>query len=192
MKSILSLILGCAIGIGGTFYYFSTNINKQSTDAIDADIAKYNAVISELDKEISKYSGGLILTMLQAQRAIYSNNIAALESKKMQFAHWINYDYQIDNNVVLPLGDMDAYEQELIAINNNIEKDEKESALYKPCLIKTLIELRIAQQRMTVAGIERAIIAKKYNLPFIITPTEVKETPKNKVIQTPEQDKESL
>lgn len=194
MKTIFGIIAGILIGSLCTFAFFTYNINHESTELINSDIEKYNKSITELDKEIAKYSGGLLLSMLQLQKAIYMNNISALEAKKTQLAHWIVFNYDIKDAATLPLGELDAYNDEIKELRIKIANDEKESAKYSPCLIKSLIDSRIAQQQLTLSGLERAVIAKKYNLPFLIAPGEVKVKDDNKPKQPvdPVKDKESL
>lgn len=63
---------------------------------------------------------------------------------------------------------------------------------YNPCLIKSLIDTRIEQTRLTLSGLERAKVAAKYNLPYLLAESEKKEKKAEKLKQSPEVDKESL
>ena len=190
-KNILSFILGVIIGCSTAFCYFNYHITKESTEKIDKEIAIYNKKISDIDKEIEGFTG-LIPTIKQAQRAIYTETIAALEAKKTQFLHWIVFTYPISGKYVFPLGDTEAYNEEISELNKSIEDDKKESAKYNPCLIKSLIDTRIEQTRLTLSGLERAKVAVKYNLPYLLAESEKKEKKAEKLKQSPEVDKESL
>lgn len=187
------LVIGAFIGAGAMFGYFNYSINRESTVQIDSEVASFNNKISDLDKEIAKYQGGLLPGLLKTQRAIYAETVASLEAKKAQFAHWIRLDYPASLNAEIPAGDVKAYEDEIAKLEKGIEADMQESAKYGPCLVKSLIDTRIAQNQLTQAGLERAKIAKKYNLPILSIPGDKEPAPvEPPLVQTPEQDKESL
>ncbi len=61
MKKFLFLLTGIVIGACCATVFFTTNINKKSTKDIEHDIAVFNKKISDVDAEISNYSGGLVL-----------------------------------------------------------------------------------------------------------------------------------
>lgn len=193
MKNIICFIIGLIIGCAGTFFYFNYNINKQSTEEIDRDIATYNSKITELNNEINKYQGGLIKVILELQKEIYAETVASLESKKAQFSHWINFNYNFAPAVEIPLGEIKSFDDEIVKLKAEIRVDENESAKYAPCLVKSLIDARIAQKSLQVTALERGRIAKMYNLPMLKFPND--QEPKAQeptVIQNPEHDKESL
>lgn len=193
MKSLLALILGIIIGGCAVFGYFNYTINKESTAEINKELDIFNKKISALDKEISGYSGGLLPTLLKVQRAVYADAVASLETKKSQFSHWIMLNYPSSAETEKPAGDTEAYDKEIANLESKIEEDKKESAQYRPCLVKSLIDTRIAQNRLTLSGLERARIAKKYNLPFLVIQGEkVPSVPEEEVKQTPEQDKDAI
>ena len=193
MKNILMLIIGALIGGVCVFGYFNYSINRESTTQIDSEVAIFNNKISALDNEIAKYQSGLLPSLLKAQKAIYAETVASLEAKKAQFTHWIKLDYPVSFDVTIPVGDVKGYEEEITKLEKSIEADKQESAKYKPCLVKSLIDTRIAQNQLTQAGLERAKIAKKYNLPILSLPGDKDPVPADApLVQTLEQDKESL
>lgn len=193
MKNFLMLIIGAIIGGACVFGYFNYSINTESTAQIDKELTAFNNKISELDKELSQYKGGLLPSLLKIQRAIYAETVASLEAKKAQFAHWIRLDYPASLDATIPAGDVKGYEVEIARLEKGIEADRQESAKYKPCLVKSLIDTRIAQNQLTLAGLERAKIAKQYNLPMLSVPGDKEPAPvEPPLVQTPEQDKESL
>lgn len=193
MKNILMLVIGALIGGACVFGYFNYSINRASTAQIDSELTIFNNKISDLDKEIAKYKSGLLPSLLKTQKAIYAEIVASLEAKKAQFAHWISLDYPVSLSATIPAGDVKGYEEEIAKLEKGIEADKQESAKYKPCLVKSLIDTRIAQNQLTQAGLERAKIAKKYNLPILSIPGDKEPTPAEApLVQTPEQDKESL
>lgn len=194
MKNIIFLIIGCVVGCVAVTVFFTYNINKESTTAIDAEILQYENKISLLDSEISKYSGGLYPALLSVQKAIYGDTVAALKMKRSQLAHWIVMRYTAKATTQLPTGKMENYQQEIAFLEAKIKNDKAESARYNPCLVKSLIDARIAQEELTVAGLERAMIAQKYGIPFLILPDEKQKKPtvKPPVVQSPQQDKEAL
>ncbi len=196
MKKILILLTGVVIGALSATIFFTTSINKESTKDIDNDIAIFSKKITDVDAEIAKYSGGLVLSLLKSQREIYQNSVAALQQKRAQIAHWIVFNYNIDSKHTMPHGSIENYKREIEEINKKIEHDTAESALYSPCLVKSLIESRIAQNKFSLSGVERALIAQKYNIPFILLPNEAQKSedkPKaSPVKQSPEEDLNSL
>lgn len=195
-KCIAFTTFGIIIGAILATTFFTCNINKESTEQIDNEIIIYNKKIDELNNEISKYASGLLPSLLKIQKSVYEETVASLLQKKSQMAHWITLNYKLSSSQIMPSQKMDDINKEINNLKLSIENDEKESAKYNPCLIKSLIETRIAQQQFTLSGLERAKIAYKYNIPFLIFPNEFlnkdnerkPELPK----QTPEEDKAAL
>lgn len=193
MKNFLYFSIGLIFGAAIVFGYFSYNINKESTSNIDKEITNFKEKISALDIEIAKYKGGLLPTILTVQRAIYSETVASLELKKTQIFHLIKFNYSVPTDIIIPAGNTESYEKEIAELEKKIAEDQKESEKYRPCLIKSLIETRIAQTRLTLSGLERAKIAKQYNLPFLSIATEkAPQLGQQEQNQTPEADKEAL
>lgn len=192
MKNYLFLIAGLLIGGAVVFIYMNNNINKISTEEIDKELEKLNKKITILDTEIAKYKSGLLPSLLNVQRAIYEETVAALELKKAQFSHWINLNYNIKNPASMPYGEVHDYDKEITKLEEKIQSDKKESDKYKPCLIKSLIDTRIAQTQLLLSSIERAKIAKQFNLPFleITNKKETEDSPP--LIQSQSEDKDSL
>jgi len=195
-KYILLTTIGIIIGALLATTYFTYNINKESTEQIDNEIKQYNNKINELDKEISKYVSGLLPLLLKLQKSIYAETVASLEQKKSQLAHWITLNYKLSSTQVMPVHKIDDIDKEINNLKLIIEKDKMESAKYSQCLIKSLIETRIAQQQFTLSGLERAKIAYKYNIPFLLLQNENlnsdKEVKPERPKQTPEEDKSAL
>lgn len=193
MKNLSYLFIGIIIGGCLVFGFVNYNIKKESTIEIDNKITEFNKKISLLDNEIEKYQGGIILSLLKTQRAIYTDIIAALEVKKAQMSHWIILNYQVATEVTMPVGEIQNYDTEISRLQKKIDNDKEESAQYKPCLVKSLIETRIAQTKLALSGLERAKIAKQYNLPFLLIPGEkATKDIAPKINQSPEQDKDAL
>jgi len=193
MKKILFLLIGIVIGACCASIFFTSNINKESTKDIEDDIEMFNKKIADIDNEISKYSGGLVLSLLKAQRESYGITVSALQQKKSQIAHWMIFNYNINSKYTMPYGEIEDYKKEIEELNKKISKDTAESALYSPCLVKALIDSRIAQNKFSISRIEHALIAKKYNIPFILQDNSntIKQQ-NNQVKQSPEEDLNSL
>lgn len=194
MKNIVVFISGAFLGCILSAAFFTLNINKESTHAIEQEISQYKNTVSSLDSEIAMYSGGLLPSLLKIQRAMYQDIIASLEAKKIQIAHWITLSFPTNTNAISAGEGITELEKEVSDLKNKIEEGKRESAQYSPCLIKSLIDLRVAQEKLTLASLERTMIAKRYNLPLIQLPNgENKGLPnKKKRPENPELDRDSL
>lgn len=195
MKIFLSSIVSFAVGSLLVFMFFNYNITARSNINIDSDIALCKDEISRIDKELSKYSGGLYYNLMLLQRAIYGESIAALEQKRFQLVHWINFTYSSEKKSHLPIGNQDQLDSDIASIKKSINDGIKESAQYKPCLVKSLIDARVATDQFTLAGLQRAKIANRYELPILLFPQErsggkAEESPSFK--QSPELDFKAL
>lgn len=195
MKNIISAIFGCVLGCIATFIFFTHSINKESTSAIENEISQYKITVDALSKEISRYQDSLYPTLLMLQKATYQDIIAALEAKKVQLAHWIVFTYpSATAPVVKSETSIAAIENEITAVKTQIEADKRESAKYGECLLKSLIDVRIAQTQLSLAGLERERIAQKYGLALLGLPASSRESApdKPKRPENPVEDKNAL
>lgn len=180
MKKYLSLFICFLVGVGVSTSFFIYKDNAESTKKILEDITRYKKKSESLKNEIAKYTSGLYPSLLKAEKATYDNIIASLEEKRVQLVHKVVFSYpKIDKHFFINEEKLDKIKHEIDTIKNKIEEDKKESALYRPCLMKTLIDTRCAQRQLTLAGLERAFIAFNHNIPLpIIESYDEKQHPK--------------
>lgn len=172
MKKILLVIIGIAIGCVSTGGYLIYTENNVSTQIIDEDISLLNKKIDSIDSEIKKYESGLYLSLIKNEKAVYKNIVSALEMKKLSTIHRININYNLKNTVGNIPANTNNIEANILSLNKKIEEAKAESNLYRPCLMKSLIDTKRAQLEFTLSGLERAKFAQKYNIPMLTTQNE--------------------
>lgn len=172
MKKILLVIIGIAIGCVSTGGYLIYTENNVSTQIIDEDISLLNKKIDSIDSEIKKYKSGLYLSLIKNEKAVYKNIVSALEMKKLSTIHRININYNLKNTVGNIPANTNNIEANILSLNKKIEEAKAESNLYRPCLMKSLIDTKRAQLEFTLSGLERAKFAQKYNIPMLTTQNE--------------------
>lgn len=193
MKIVCSALCGLFVGIIFSFLFFNNGINKESTVDIDKEIDACKYEISKIDTELSKYSGGLYCDLLKMQKAVYEETIAALGQKRIQLVHLIKFNYEIKNSTVFPLGDVSQCELEISKLKEEIQKGFEESSQYAPCLVKSLIDTRVATEQFTLSGLQRARIAYKFGLPILLFSQErTGQSFEAPVKQSPEMDSKAL
>ncbi len=178
MKNGIFLLIGVFVGAALSCAFFVYEENTESTKEILEDIALYKAKTEPLSAEIAKYSSGLYPTLLKTEKAVYDNIIAALEEKKVQLVHRITFSYpKTGQYALLDKEKLNKITHEIDTLKKQIEEDEKESALYSPCLMKSLIDTRRAQRQLTLARLESALVFLNYNipLPIVASPLEEKQ-----------------
>lgn len=172
MKKILLVIIGIVIGCVLTGGYLIYTENNVSTQIIDEDISLLNKKIDSIDSEIKKYESGLYLSLIKNEKAVYKNIVSALEMKKLSTIHRININYNLKNTVGNVPTNTNNIEANISYLNKKIEEAKDESNLYRPCLMKSLIDTKRAQLEFTLSGLERAKFAQKYNIPMLTTQNE--------------------
>lgn len=172
MKKILLVIIGIVIGCVLTGGYLIYTENNVSTQIIDEDISLLNKKIDSIDSEIKKYESGLYLSLIKNEKAVYKNIVSALEMKKLSTIHRININYNLKNTVGNVPTNTNNIEANISYLNKKIEEAKAESNLYRPCLMKSLIDTKRAQLEFTLSGLERAKFAQKYNIPMLTTQNE--------------------
>lgn len=172
MKKILLVIIGIVIGCVSTGGYLIYTENNVSTQMIDEDILFLNKKIDNIDSEIKKYESGLYLSLIKSEKAVYKNIVSALEMKKLSTIHRINMNYNLKDIVGNIPTNTNNIDTDISYLNKKIEEAKSESNLYRPCLMKSLIDTKRAQLEFTLSGLERAKIAQKYNIPMLTTQNE--------------------
>ena len=172
MKKILLIIIGIVIGCVSMGGYLIYTENIISTQIIDGDISLLNKKIESIDSEIKKYESGLYLSLIKNEKAVYKNIVSALEMKKFSTIHRINMNYNLKDTVGNMPTNTNNIDINISSLNKKIEEAKAESNLYRPCLMKSLIDTKRAQLEFTLSGLERVKFAQKYNIPMLTTQIE--------------------
>ena len=154
----------------GGYLIYTENII--STQIIDGDISLLNKKIESIDSEIKKYESGLYLSLIKNEKAVYKNIVSALEMKKFSTIHRINMNYNLKDTVGNMPTNTNNIDINISSLNKKIEEAKAESNLYRPCLMKSLIDTKRAQLEFTLSGLERVKFAQKYNIPMLTTQIE--------------------
>jgi len=147
--------------------------NIPSTEDIDNDIAELNKEINVTKNEINKYSGGLLVILLELKKEILTNTKLMLEQKRSGLKRFIHINYNIDGKKYSPPDNkndlLKNIQGEMISIQNDIVKARKESNRYSGGVLKVLIEVKAATLDNSLAFIKQKELLLKYDIPFYST-----------------------
>ncbi len=159
---------------------------KQNTSNIANEIHQIKQRISELKAEISQYTGGLILAVLQSTLSIEQQSLAMLKQKQASWLYGIDLDYTIDQKpFVLPSNAgqlISQLEQDIIDLEQGIINSRSEAELYSGGLILATLLSTNATQQKTLAMLKQKRLALSYGLPQFVgfvqaAPSTAKQAP---------------
>lgn len=179
MKHAIIIIIIIMIVLGAMYFYpkqpsipsitKQPKVSDESKDEIESSIQATRSRLSKLNIEISKYSGGLIHTVLLNTKAIEAETLAMLLQKQSSWLYGVNLDYTIDGK---PFVLTDNANQLVEGIDNNISDTKKsieesyaEASRYSGGLILATILSTNATQQQTLAMLEQRRFALIYELP---------------------------
>ncbi|MHB8068714.1 MAG: hypothetical protein ACYDIC_12540 [Desulfobaccales bacterium] len=171
--------------------------NVPSTEDLDKDIAELAKEIKEAKNEIGKYSGGLLVILLEIKKDILTNTQLMLEQKRSGLKRFININYNINGTKYLAPDNknnqLKNLQDEIIIIQNDIAKAIKESNKYSGGLIKVLVDVKAATLENSLAFIKQKELLLKYDIPYYsIIPGPDTAGKGQKFKPTPGEDKEKF
>lgn len=171
MNKIFYCFAGTVFGAATMLAVLLYNEKIISTQAIDADIIAFEKKVEDVTTLGNKYSGGLIKNMLLVQAENYKNVISFLELKRASLIHRVNIDYNIlySSNPIANNVSVDIVDDNINSIKKKIESAKKESALYSGGLIKSLIDVRIQQDELSIASLEHIKMSLIYGIPILFS-----------------------
>ena len=168
------------------------NIPSLEADNCKNEIKKIQNKIDKDKKESAKYAPCLIKTLIDCR--IVRNQLTLTSLETALIAHENNIEFLLLSDKsykILPddSKELAQLQSEIKEVEKKIENDIFESSKYRPCLVKTLIDSRIEQQKNTLAALEGQFLMKKYGIPSFMPQT--KQSPK-KTKQSREMDIDAL
>lgn len=190
-----TLVAGIFIGAAVSAVALLGFERSVSTQEIDSDLGRVQALLDDAAKEESRYSGGIILAQIKFRKSIYQSSIAMLNQKKMSLIHRINLEFpQAGKPFSVDPGKTEALSAEIERINGEVRFAQSEADRYSGGLILSMILVRKAQYETSLASLEHARIAAKYAIPLVV-PEDLAGPPPSRAAPkeaNPDKDKEAL
>ena len=141
-----------------------------STENLNNDISLLNKEIKETEITSQKYSGGLILALIEIKLKTLQSTKAMLEQKTKGYNRYIPISYSIDGKEYSPPSNKNVLLQELKQdmqkLKNNLEKVEKENNRYSGGLIKITLMMQATTIKNSIAFLEQKQLLLKYDIPY--------------------------
>jgi hypothetical protein len=165
-----------------------------SSEELTADIKLVQERINSVEKEISKYSKGLILSVLKIRQEILKNTRAMLQQKKLSLLRLIKLDYRIDGKSFKGLSnsDMAAVENDVKRIESAIEQQKAEASRYSGGLILMMKLSAIETERVTLSTLRMRYLTAKHGIPIFGPPTTKGQKEKTGALGKIVKDKDAL
>jgi hypothetical protein len=138
------------------------------TSELDADIAALKDRLSETETERSQYSGGAILSLIEARRQYQLATLAALEMKRKSLVHFITLNFKPSQEVV-DVGIRAAPPellQDIARVEREIEEAQAEADQYSGGLFRALALTQVKTLQVSHAGLEMKRLNEKWGTPF--------------------------
>lgn len=162
----------------------------QEAPRLDAEIAAIDSQIAEVEETISRYEGGLILSLAQSRREALLLLRAVVESRKQAEAGGAAIE------VTVPAVELDPERAEQIlgemaAQQQRVEAAEQEAAAAGG-LIQAVALSRVETEKLTLAQLQMAYLQARYGIAFPAVPeVTASEAPRSEAPAsdaTPEED----
>ncbi len=139
-----------------------------STEELEADLTNVRRQIVEADKEASKYKGGLLLVMIRLRVETLKNTEAMLEQKRLSIVRAILLNHTIDGKPqpTVSAEELSALEDDIKALEAEINKQTAEAAIYSGGLIKVMKLSAIETSRVTLATLKMRYLTAKHGIPI--------------------------
>jgi hypothetical protein len=178
-KGLISFF-GIPLVLAGGAALFFLAYSEPSTTALDADLADIRGQIKAADEEATKYSGGLMKTVIDLRKDILLSTEAMLAQKRASLIRRIDLRYTVTGSILAP-----ASAEKLAEIISDIEKakaklaeDEKTAARYTGGLLQVMSLMNTEVDRLAISQLGLAYYGAKYGLSFPIKVELPNPTPK--------------
>ena len=177
-----------AVILGGIFISLTTGIflwarSDPSTTTIDQDLALIGHELKAASDEEAKYSGGMVLGLVQARSEILRLTRSMLQAKKLSWLRRVNLTFTVEGQKVQSLPDkLVEIQTELDESARRIAEAEADAQQYTGGLVQGLALAKVATERITQSHLLLAYYSAKYGLPVPPVPlrdnaTEQKQEP---------------
>jgi len=139
-----------------------------------ADLAETRAAIRTAEEESSKYSGGLVKTLIDLRTSTLRYTEAMLNQKHKAVKNGISVTYVVDGKTAKPSGDALVaalrLTTEIAGLDERIAQQEAEVAKYSGGLVRSMGLSTVATMRQTRALLEQKMLLLRHGMPQYILP----------------------
>jgi len=160
-----------SIVLGGTFLLVLAGMllwvhSDPSTVEIDQDLAGIQREIADASAERDKYSGGVIIALIEVRSNVLKTTESMLKAKRLSWLRRVNMVFAIEGRTAepQPQQSLDAIEKDIQESEQRIAKAESEAQRYSGGLIQGLALVNVATERVTRAQLLLAFYSAKYGL----------------------------
>ena len=176
MKNLLLVVMTSAVVLLAATLGLVLQEPAVSTFEIDRDLTAVKADIAAAEEESSKYSGGVIKTLLDLRAAMLRNTVTMLDQKRTSLVRRISLNYTIDRRAI-----REASDRELEDIIEEIEQAERkvaaaknEAAQYAGGLLQSMALLKAGTEEVNVSQLRLKFFSAKYGLVLPLPPSDTK------------------
>jgi hypothetical protein len=141
---------------------------KAPNDAdLERDIATIRNDLGLVEKESSKYEGGLIKTMLELERRTLEITAQMLEQKRASLLHRIWLEYRVEGpHLATPASSerLSAIQQDIANAEQKVQASRSEAAKYSGGLVQTMALAAAATEQFSVAMLRLKYFSEKYGM----------------------------
>lgn len=167
-----------------------------SSESLDNDIHLLDKDINETQIASQKYSGGLILTLINMRLETLKSTKTMLEQKSKGLNRFIPVSYSIDGQEYLPPANKDILlqdlEKDMKHLKNKLAEAEKKSNRYSGGLLKVTHLMEAATIQNSIALLEQKELLLKYDIPYYSILRDTRKSDTLEYKKTPGEDIDKL
>jgi hypothetical protein len=151
-----------------------------STVEIDRDRAFLTADIEAVQREVNKYSGGVVKTLLEAKIAVLKNTAAMLDQKRASFIHRVSLRYTINGHEFARPSDSEVSEitAQLAQIEKQVKFSKDEAARYSGGLLQITALMKAAADELTASQVRLKLFSARYGIPMQLPSPQISQPSK--------------
>lgn len=160
-----------AVVLGGTFLLVLCGMllwvrSDPATGVIDQDIARIQNEIADASSERAKYSGGLVLALIEARSNILRTTESMLQAKRLSWLRRVDLIFTVEGQPTQSQapGALKSIEDDIRASEQRIAEAEAEAQRYSGGLVQGLALATVATERITRSQLLLAYYSAKYGL----------------------------
>jgi hypothetical protein len=171
MKNTLIAIMAVAIVVLGALVGILLEEPQTSTVEIDRDRAAVSAQIAEAKQLAAKYSGGVILGLINLRMSVLELTDAMLEQKRTSFLRRINLSFRAPLDAAKPASDTELNEilKELDQAQSRATESRKDAARYTGGLVQGIALMKAETDEIAVSQLRLKFYSAKHGFPILPT-----------------------
>lgn len=171
MKNTLIAIMAVAIVVLGALVGILLEEPQTSTVEIDQDRAAVSVQIAEAKQLAAKYSGGVILGLINLRMSVLELTDAMLEQKRTSFLRRINLSFRAPLDAAKPASDTELNEilKELDQAQSRAAESRKDAARYAGGLVQGIALMKAETDEIAVSQLRLKFYSAKHGFPILPT-----------------------